>query len=105
MLGPCIVVETAGGFRRLAETRNPHHQLGGTPVAKRAANPDNFVTPKGNAKSAYKQIIAQFVRIARREHLDYDTFTYCCRRARRVLGLRKPKGGPKAWFSVIRREG
>jgi integrase/recombinase XerD len=60
-------------------------------VTKRAANPDNFVTPNGTAKSAYKQIIAQFVRIARREHLDYATFTYCCRRARRALGLRKPK--------------
>jgi hypothetical protein len=60
-------------------------------MAKPAQNRHNFVAPEANAKSAYSRIIAQFVRIARKEHLDYDTFTYCCRRARRALGLRKPK--------------
>jgi integrase/recombinase XerD len=57
------------------------------PATKRA----NFVAPDANAKSAYSRIIAQIVRIARKERLDYATFTYCCRRARRALGLHKPK--------------
>jgi integrase/recombinase XerD len=64
-------------------------------MAKPTASPGNFVTSEENAKSprtsVYKRIIAQIVRIARREHLDYEAFTYCCRRARRVLDLHKPK--------------
>jgi integrase/recombinase XerD len=60
-------------------------------MAKPATSQANFVAPEANTKSAYSRIITQFVRIARREHLDYATFTYCCRRARAALGLRKPK--------------
>jgi site-specific recombinase XerD len=64
-------------------------------MAKPAQNRRNFVTPDDNAKSpspsVHKYIINQFVRIARKERLDYDTFTYCCRRARQRLGFRKPK--------------
>lgn len=65
-------------------------------------NPHNFVAPAANAKSpipsvlpvtgpVYKRTIAKLVRIARAEHLDYAAFTYVCRRARRALGLHKPK--------------
>jgi integrase/recombinase XerD len=49
------------------------------------------VTPDVKAKSEHKRVIAQFVCIARREHLDYDAFVYCAKRARRVLGLHKPR--------------
>jgi integrase/recombinase XerD len=57
-------------------------------MTKPSASRGNFVTPGGNAKSA---AIAQIVRIARKERLTYDEFIYCCRRARRALGLHKPK--------------
>jgi integrase/recombinase XerD len=57
-------------------------------MAKPSPGRGNFVTPGGNAKSA---AIAQIVRIARKERLTYDEFIYCCRRARRALGLHKPK--------------
>ena len=39
------------------------------------------------AKSA---IITQLVRLARRERLSYDEFSYVCQRARKHLGLTKP---------------
>jgi integrase/recombinase XerD len=42
-------------------------------------------TPK--APSA---IIAQRVRLARRERLSYDEFSYVCQRARKPLGLTQP---------------
>jgi hypothetical protein len=35
--------------------------------------------------------VARFVRIARKQRLDYDGFLYVCQQARRKLGLRKPK--------------
>ena len=35
--------------------------------------------------------MARFVRIARKQRLDYDGFLYICQQARRKLGLRKPK--------------
>ena len=47
----------------------------------------HFVSPKAKAKSA---IVTQFVRIARKERLDYTAFLYVCQQARRRLGLRKP---------------
>jgi integrase/recombinase XerD len=62
-----------------------------------AQNRPNCVAPEGNAKSPptnpsiHKHIITQFVRIARKAHLDYEQFIYCAKRARRVLGLRKPR--------------
>jgi site-specific recombinase XerD len=36
-------------------------------------------------------VVTQFVRIARKQHLDYAGFLYVCQQARRKLGLRKPK--------------
>jgi integrase/recombinase XerD len=44
------------------------------------------------AKSA---IIAQLVRLARRERLSYDEFSYVCQRARKHLGLTKPQRAHK----------
>lgn len=35
--------------------------------------------------------MARFVRIARKQRLDYDGFLYVCQQARRKLGLRKPR--------------
>jgi integrase/recombinase XerD len=35
--------------------------------------------------------VARFVRIARKQRLDYDGFLYVCQQAQRKLGLRKPK--------------
>jgi site-specific recombinase XerD len=46
----------------------------------------NFVSSQTKAKSA---IVTQFVRIARKERLDYSAFLYVCQQARRRLGLRK----------------
>lgn len=48
----------------------------------------NFVSPDRKAKS---DIVARFVRIARKQRLDYDDFLYVCQQARRKLGLRKPR--------------
>lgn len=48
----------------------------------------NFVAPIEKAKSA---IVTQFVRIARKERLDYAAFLYVCQQARRRLGLHKPQ--------------
>ncbi|WP_415791369.1 tyrosine-type recombinase/integrase [Deinococcus saxicola] len=36
-------------------------------------------------------MVAQFVRLARREHLSYDEFGYVCQQARKKLKLKKPK--------------
>ena len=57
-------------------------------AAKRKRNPRDFVTAKEKAKS---QVVAQLVRIGRKERLDYDDFLYVCQQARRKLGLRKPQ--------------
>jgi len=38
-------------------------------------------------------IVAQFVRLARRERLSYDEFSYVCQQARKHLGLTKPPRG------------
>ena len=57
-------------------------------------------------------MVARFVRIARKQRLDYDGFLYVCQQARRRLGLRKPKkerrlpqllseGDLKRFFQVI----
>ena len=35
--------------------------------------------------------MARFVRIARKQHLDYAAFLYVCQQERRTLGLHKPK--------------
>ncbi len=48
----------------------------------------DFVLPNEKAKS---EVVAQFVRLARKERLDYDDFLYVCQQARKQLGLRKPK--------------
>jgi hypothetical protein len=60
-------------------------------MADRPTTPDNFVTPNGKAKPEHQRLIRHLARLIRREHLDYDTFIYCCKRARRVTGLRQPK--------------
>ena len=57
-------------------------------AAKRKRNPRDFVTAKEKAKS---QVVAQLVRIGRKERLDFDDFLYVCQQARRQLGLRKPQ--------------
>jgi site-specific recombinase XerD len=58
------------------------------PAAKPTTKRHDFVSPNEKAKSA---VVTQFVRIARKERLDYDDFLYVCQQARKKLGLRKPK--------------
>jgi site-specific recombinase XerD len=48
----------------------------------------DFVSSEQKAKS---HVVAQIVRIARRERLSYPDFVYVCQQARKKLGLRKPK--------------
>jgi integrase/recombinase XerD len=55
--------------------------------ARRAKKPGHFVPSNESAKS---QIVAQLMRLARKERLDYATFLYVCQQVRRKLGLRKP---------------
>jgi integrase/recombinase XerD len=54
---------------------------------KRHAKREHFVSSAAKAKS---QIVTQFVRIARKERLDYAAFLYICQQARHRLGLHKP---------------
>jgi hypothetical protein len=61
-------------------------------VAKKAGKRGDFVAPNGKAKS---HVVAQIVRIARKERLGYADFVYICQQARRQLGLRKPKAERK----------
>jgi site-specific recombinase XerD len=42
-------------------------------------------------KKAKSEVVAGFVRLARKAHLDYHEFGYVCQQARRKLGLTKPK--------------
>src|SRR5690242_14565530 len=46
------------------------------------------ISANGKAKS---EMIADLVRAAKRERLNYDDFLYVCRQARKKLGLRRPK--------------
>ena len=48
----------------------------------------DFVSPKEKAKS---EVVAQFVRIARKARLNYDDFLYVAQQTRRKLGLRRTK--------------
>lgn len=57
-------------------------------MLKKAGIRGDFVAPNKKAKS---KVIAQIVRLARKERLDYADFIYVCRQARRKLGLKKPK--------------
>ena len=57
-------------------------------MEKRRAKRTNFVSSNQKAKS---ETVAQFVRIARKERLNYAEFLYVCQQTRRKLGLRKPK--------------
>jgi site-specific recombinase XerD len=68
-----------------AKYRRP---LGGDRVAKKVGKREDFVAPHEKAKS---HVVAQIVRIARKERLSYADFVYVCQQARRKLGLRKPK--------------
>jgi integrase/recombinase XerD len=80
---------------------------------KHGTKQGDCVASTGKAKS---QIIAQIVRIARKERLDYAGFIYVCQQVRRKLGLLKPKKERKLpqllaetelkrFFSVIHRCG
>lgn len=55
---------------------------------KPTTNRGDFVTTNKKAKS---EVVAQLVRLARKERLDYQEFLYVCQQARKKLGLRKPK--------------
>lgn len=55
---------------------------------KQATKQGDFVAPNEKAKS---DVVAQIVRLARKERLSYDDFLYVCQQARNKLGLRKPK--------------
>jgi integrase/recombinase XerD len=55
---------------------------------KRATKRTDFVSSNEKAKS---QIVAQIVRLARKERLGYEDFIYVCQQARKKLGLLKPK--------------
>ena len=57
-------------------------------MPKKPSNSTDFVPSDGKAKS---RVVADLVRIARKERLDYDGFLYVCQQARKKLGLRKPK--------------
>jgi site-specific recombinase XerD len=57
-------------------------------VTRRATERGDCVAPNEKAKS---QVVAQVVRLARKERLDYADFLYVCQQARRKLGLKKPK--------------
>lgn len=57
-------------------------------MAKKAAKRVDFVAANEKAKS---QVVAQIVRLARKERLGYADFLYVCQQARRKLGLKKPR--------------
>jgi integrase/recombinase XerD len=57
-------------------------------MPKKPSNPTDFVPSDEKAKS---RVVADLVRMARKERLDYDDFLYVCQQARKKLGLRKPK--------------
>ena len=57
-------------------------------MAKKVGKREDFVAPDEKAKS---HVVAQIVRIARKERLGYADFVYVCQQARRKLGLRKPR--------------
>jgi integrase/recombinase XerD len=44
-----------------------------------------------SSEKAKSEVVAQLVRLARKEHLSYDEFGSICRLARKKLELRKPK--------------
>ncbi len=58
------------------------------PAAKQIIKRHDFVSPNEKAKS---QVVAQVVRLTRKERLSYDDFLYVCQQVRKKLGLRKPK--------------
>lgn len=55
---------------------------------KQSSKRANFVSTYGKAKS---EVVAQFVRIARKARLSYDEFLYISQQARKKLGLSRPK--------------
>lgn len=44
-----------------------------------------------STQKAKSELVAQLVRLARKERLSYDEFGYLCQQARKKLGLKKPK--------------
>ena len=55
---------------------------------RRHSKRPDFVSANEKAKS---EVVAQFVRIARKARLSYDDFLYISQHARKKLGLRRPK--------------
>lgn len=49
-----------------------------------------MISSRQNEK-AKSQVVAQVVRLVRKERLCYDDFRYVCQQARKKLGLRKPQ--------------
>jgi site-specific recombinase XerD len=48
----------------------------------------SFVSPNEKAKL---MIVAQFLRLARKERMDYADFVYVCQQVRKKLGLKRPQ--------------
>lgn len=44
-----------------------------------------------STQKAKSELVAQLVRLARKERLSYDEFGYICQQARKKLGLKKPR--------------
>lgn len=44
-----------------------------------------------STEKAKSELVAQIVRLARKERLSYDEFGYVCQQARKKLGLKKPR--------------
>lgn len=57
-------------------------------MKKKTSNRRHFVSSNEKAKS---EVVAQIVRLARKERLGYEDFVYVCQQARKKLGLRRPK--------------
>jgi hypothetical protein len=64
----------------MAERRNPGGLGGGAALKNDRSKPPNFVSADQKAKFA---VVTRFVRIARKQHLDYAGFLYVCQQARR----------------------
>lgn len=44
-----------------------------------------------STQKAKSELVAQIVRLAKKERLSYDEFGYVCQQARKKLGLKKPR--------------
>jgi integrase/recombinase XerD len=57
-------------------------------MKKKTSNHRHFVSSNEKAKL---EVVAQIVRLARKERLSYEDFVYVCQQARKKLGLCRPK--------------